>query len=108
MHRIFKHLLSMLTIIFFCFLGAGSVDSDSTKSNSSEPKTADEYVNEYGGRREVYQEILSMTDCNKLQEKFNIASKNNDRASPGTQHFKITMGYMQVAHNRMAEINCYK
>ena len=72
------------------------------------PETADDYVAEYGGRGEVYQEIISMTDCNKLQEKFNIASKNNARASPGTRHFKLTMGYMEVAHNTMTKISCYE
>ncbi len=30
-------------------------------------KTADDYMNEYGGNRDVYVRILSLTDCAQLQ-----------------------------------------
>lgn len=68
---------------------------------------AQTYFDEYGGRIEVYNEILSLNDCVALQEKFNIASDNNTRAEPGTAEFKWTLGYMTAADERMKFIGCY-
>lgn len=69
---------------------------------------ADKYIAEYGGNRDVYTEILSLTDCKILQEKFDTASANNAREKPGTQQFKWTLGYMTVADDRMKAVGCYK
>jgi len=78
-----------------------------TSCKVSKPKTAAEYVAKFGGRLEVYKGILSMTDCKKLQEQFDLASNNNNRASPGTSQFRMAMGYMQAADGRMRSIGCY-
>lgn len=69
--------------------------------------SAASYVNEYGGERAVYQEILDLTDCNKLQEKFDIAASNNERETPGTPLFRVTLGYMTAADDTMEARSCY-
>jgi len=70
-------------------------------------KTADDYVKEYGGSRDAFQEILSLTDCAALQAKFDTASANNSRETAGTPLFKVTLGYMKAADQRMKDLSCY-
>ena len=65
------------------------------------------YLEEYGGAERAYLEILTSTDCAFLQEKFDVASDNNKRETPGTEGFKWTLGYMTAADDRMREIGCY-
>jgi len=74
---------------------------------ASVPKTADDYVREYGGNPDVYNRILSLTDCTLLQEEFDIASENNQRTTPSTAEHKETTGYMVAADARMKELDCY-
>lgn len=75
---------------------------------SSQPNTPDKYLAEYGGNRDVYVEILALTDCKILQEKFDIASGNNARETPRTPQYEWTLGYMTASDDRMKEIGCYK
>lgn len=75
---------------------------------TKQPSTPDDYVAEYGGNREVYAQILFMTDCAKLQEQFDLASQNNLLETPGTPAFKWTTGYMTATDNTMKEVGCYK
>jgi hypothetical protein len=91
--------LALIALIFFACkscLPTNSVD------------TADDYVKRYGGNRAVYQDILTTTDCAILQNKFDTAAANNDRATSGTKEFKWTLGYMTAANDRMSSIGCYK
>ena len=74
---------------------------------SSAPKTVDDYVREYGGNPDIYNRILSLTDCTLLQEEFDIASENNQGAVAGTAEHKETTGYMVAADARMKELDCY-
>jgi hypothetical protein len=74
---------------------------------SSAPKSVDDYLKEYGGNRDVYEKLFSMTDCTSLQNEFDIASENNQAATPGTPQFKQTTGYMVAADQRMKELDCY-
>lgn len=68
---------------------------------------AEKYFNEYGGSLDAYNEILALTDCALLQEKFNTASENNNRETPGTPLFKATTGYMVAADEHMRTLGCY-
>src|SRR3990172_9039381 len=74
---------------------------------SSAPKTVDDYMREYGGNPDVYNRILLLTDCTLLQEEFDIASENNQRATPGSEEYKETIGYMVAADDRMKALDCY-
>jgi len=76
-------------------------------SSASTLKTADDYVKEFGGNMDVYNNILSLTDCTLLQEEFDIASENNQRETPGTPEHKQSLGYMTAADERMKELDCY-
>src|SRR3990170_4166512 len=89
-----------LTIVIFSFLIGGC--------GTNQPSTTDEYVAKYGGNRDVYVQILSIADCAKLQEQFDLASQNNSRETPGTPEFKWTTGYMVAADNTMKKVGCYK
>jgi len=77
-------------------------------SSAPKPKTADDYIKEYGGSANVYQTILALTDCAELQNQFNTASGNNAREQAGSTNFKATLGYMTAADERMKELSCYK
>ena len=75
--------------------------------NSDEPeKTVQYYMDEYDGMPEVYEEILATTNCDTLWEKFWVASDNNDRQTPGTSLFKVTLGYMEAAWDQMEKYDC--
>lgn len=70
-------------------------------------KTLDDYLQEFGGNRDVYIKILSLTDCAALQEEFNIAYSNNSRETAGTEQFSWTLGYMTAADDQMKYSGCY-
>ena len=78
-----------------------------TQSPSS-GKSAEDYLNEYGGNLDVYINILSLTDCIALQGEFDIASGNNARETPGTPQFNWTLGYMTATDDHMQAIGCYQ
>lgn len=67
----------------------------------------DTYMDDYGGSRAVYANILSETDCDALQDTFDQASANNYAAEPGSEAFSWTTGYMSAADDRMRAIGCY-
>lgn len=99
-------MLNRKSLLFLLILAIFSSLISSCETNR--PSNPDEYVAEYGGNRDVYAQILSMTDCAKLQEQFDLASQNNLRETPGTPAFKWTTGYMAAADNTMKEVGCYK
>ena len=75
--------------------------------SSSEPQTVDEYMKQYGGNPDVYQDLLTSNDCDHLQEQFNQADSNLALHSPGTQQYEWGLGYMKASDARMKEIGCY-
>lgn len=77
-------------------------------SAPSEPKTAADYIKQYGGSADVYNRILSSTDCIALQADFDQADANLKLHDPGTALYKMGEGYMAAADNRMKAIGCYK
>lgn len=58
------------------------------------------------GEPSVYNRIAALDDCAALQEEFDRAAANNDRAEPGTAEHKATLGYMKAAEARRDELNC--
>ena len=99
-----KYLL--ISLLFVIILACGSSSSGMEQQN--ELNRIEKFLTDYGGEREVYEEIFSLSDCGELQEKFDIAAANNDRETPGTAMFKLTMGYMAAADERMREVECYE
>ena len=65
------------------------------------------YLQEYGGSEAVYRRILGSSDCEYLQGQFDQAAENNDREEPGTPLFRVTLGYMRAADDRMDAAGCY-
>jgi hypothetical protein len=70
--------------------------------------TPDEYVQEYGGSRAVYVELLALDNCQELQTRFDLAAADNQRHQPGSKAHKYSTGYMTAADQRMKAIGCYK
>jgi len=70
-------------------------------------KTADDYVNEFGGNVDVYNRILSMTVCAELQAEFDQADENSKLQAPGTPEYKWSIGYMTAADEGMKQLGCY-
>jgi len=89
------------------FLAIGVLLIASLACGSSTPKQVEDYMHDYGGKQQVYENIFSLTDCTKVQEQFNIASLNNKAATAGTSQFNATLGYMKAADARMKQLNCY-
>jgi hypothetical protein len=75
---------------------------------ASAPTSAQDYVNEHGGKLEVYERILNFTDCASLQNEFNQAEANLQLAAPGTAAYKWGIGYMAAADDRMKALDCYE
>ena len=78
-----------------------------TQTISPTTSPAEKYVAEYGGTLAAYNEIFVLTDCKTLQEKFETAYANNQRETPGTPLFKVTLGYMLATDDHMKSIGCY-
>lgn len=76
-------------------------------SSAPKLKTADDFMQEYGGKVEVYNRILISTDCTGLQSEFDQAEANLKLQEPGTAQYKWGLGYMDAADQRLKEIGCY-
>lgn len=59
------------------------------------------------GNKAVYDRIASTTDCDQLQQEFDAASSNHDRAASGSEQAEAATGYMKAADERMQELACY-
>ena len=96
----------IIVLLLIIILACGSSSSVAEQLNESDRIA--QYISDYGGESEVYEEIFSLSDCSELQEKFDIAAANNDRETPGTAMFKLTLGYMTATDDRMREVGCYE
>lgn len=114
-------LVSLLILCLICFIVSLFIPDTQTAvenlvtqptpeppTTAPTPSQAETYFEQYGGSLQVYEDILLMTDCAILQEKFDLAAGNNDRATPGTKESSWTLGYMMVADDRMEELGCYE
>jgi hypothetical protein len=94
--------IAIALLLFVQFANPGTREEP---DSSTSP--ADQYLGEYGGDRRVYARILGSTDCDFLQEQFDIAADNNDRATPGSDEHRWTLGYMTAADDQLEESGCY-
>jgi hypothetical protein len=95
-----KKVLLALLVLGLLMLACGS--------SAPKVKTADDFMQEYGGKIEVYNRILTSTDCTGLQAEFDQADSNLKLQEPGTPQYKWGLGYMQASNDRMQAIGCYK
>lgn len=68
--------------------------------------TPGDYVNEYGGDVNIYARILGMTDCTELQREFERADESLKLQEPGTDEYRVAVGYRTAADNRLKEVEC--
>lgn len=90
-------------LIAFCILSLAAL-----ACGSDSPKTVDDYMQEFGGNVDVYNRILSLTDCSALQSEFDQADENLQLQSPGTPQYQAGIGYMQAADDHMKSVGCYE
>jgi hypothetical protein len=57
----------------------------------------------------VYARIAKMTDCDKLQEQFDLAERTSQREGgpQGATWSEIGIAYMTAADERMRKVDCY-
>lgn len=59
------------------------------------------------GELAVYERIAELTDCAAVQGEFDTASANFDRVQAGSPEAQVSLDYMRVADERLAELDCY-
>ena len=84
-----------------------SVPSGASTGSREACELRDGDVNRYGGSRDVYADIFESADCTWLQETFDRAADNNERADAGSDQHKYTLGYMNASDEQMRETGCY-
>lgn len=93
-----KAILAFIVLCFFSLACGAAAPAE---------KTAEDYLNEFGGNVDVYNRILGMTDCIALQAEFDQADANSKLQAPGTEQYQWSIGYMSAADDRMGAIGCY-
>lgn len=58
------------------------------------------------GSPAVYERISSTDDCAALQQEFDTASANHDRAAAGSDEATTATAYMKAAQDRMETVGC--
>lgn len=58
------------------------------------------------GEQLVYDNIDNATNCDTLQNVFNIAMDNVDRRQPGDELRKVSLSYANYANERMKILSC--
>jgi hypothetical protein len=75
-------------------------------SEASAFLTALDYVNEFGGDRNVYARILALTDCAALEQEFDKAEAESKRRGRGSPSKKRFVGYMTAVANQLEALGC--
>ena len=111
MHRTLLALALAAFLVTGC--GAGS-STDETTPAAKPPKETNapatkEPEPSRPGDPAVYARIAKMTDCDALQEQFDLAERTRQREGgpQGATWSEIGIAYMQAADERMREIDCY-
>lgn len=65
-----------------------------------------QYVKEYGGDLEVYEEIFTSTDCAELQTFYDSASQSEAAAAPGSAEHRESTGYLTAAEVTLQGVGC--
>jgi hypothetical protein len=101
---LFAGVLLLAALLFLVGNFASPSDGNVQQDRDS---AADGYYDEYERSVAVYERILGMSDCTELQNEFDTAADNNDRAEPGTSQHRQTLGYMTAADDRLEAAGCY-
>lgn len=99
---LFYILAAISSICIICLVAVVAINMSSTGTKASN------YVKEFGGNPNVYDQIISLNDCTMLQEQFDQADENLQLHQPGTAQYQWSIGYMKAADDRMKEIGCSK
>lgn len=79
-----------------------SLDAPTAGGRSS----VDAYLNDFGGSREAYEEILAVSDCPTIRDELDRASANHTRTELGSVQHLVTLGYVTAAKDQFASSGC--
>lgn len=72
------------------------------------PRSASEFVSQWGGSLAVYERILAASTCDELRAESARAGQNLESAEPRTPVYEELSGYMTAARMRLIEVGgCY-
>lgn len=92
----------LLAVVFIIFtaVNSGNGNNNQDKNNSSEVRI---------GEASVYEEISQTTNCQELQERFDLTYSHWERNSSNGKHqlAKISTEYMKAIDEQMERVGCY-
>jgi hypothetical protein len=109
MHRTLLALALALAAALVAGCAEETVPESGPLTSAAKPKTTSAPTTEAPeesrpGDPAVYARIAKMTDCDALQEQFDLAERTHQR---GGEWGPIGTAYMQAADDRMREVGCY-
>ena len=95
--------LGVALVIAVLFAGLISLlDAPTTRGRSS----VDAYLDDYGGSRAAYEQILNVSDCATIRDELGKASADHTRTEPGSVEHLVTLGYLTAAEDQLASSRC--
>ena len=79
-----------------------SLDGQASGGRSS----VDGYLNDFGGSRAAYEEILTVSDCPTIRDELDRASADHTQTELGSVQHLVTLGYVTAAKDQLASSGC--
>jgi len=94
-HPVLTGIFGFAIVILFLMVVGNNVTKSASQTTSTQ-------IGEQG----VYDSIDATSDCEALQNAFNIAMDNVERRQPGDELRKISLSYANYANDRMRNLSC--
>lgn len=96
----------LLAVVFIIFTAVSS-GNDKNKRDKKNSRPQESYLQT--AQDSVYKEISLITNCQELQERFNLAEVHGDRnrSNGNLELARISTGYMKAIDKQMGEVGCY-
>ena len=101
-----KQLILAITILCIASLACEFAEDLGDDDEEEEQRTADYYMEVFGGSVDVYNRILALSDCAELKSEFDQAEEDAKLQEPGTEQYGWAIGYMAAADDRMEYLEC--
>ena len=86
--------------------GSSSAPTGRRDGAEADARSAQSYVEEYGGEIGVIRSILAYDDCDTLADTFDAADSNHEAFGVGSDRSNAQLGRMTAALDRMEAIGC--
>jgi len=94
-HPVLTGIFGLAIVVLFLMIVGNNASNSTPQSTSTQ-------IGEQG----VYDSIDATSDCEALQNAFNIAMDNVERRQPGDELRKISLSYANYANDRMRSLSC--